>query len=202
MIAIAAISLAAYLVGSFSPAYLLTRFLKSVDIRTVGSGNAGTVNVFREVGPAAGLAVLGLDTFKGAAVVFAVAGLHLDDAAMFAAAMALVLGHNFPVFLGLRGGKGVAPVFGLSLAVLPGLTMLSLAFTLGAGLVTRNVVFSIAMGFVGLNVLTIYTGQDAAQIGLCLTLSAVVVATHFALSYREVFESLRQRGPWGLFEVE
>ena len=195
-------ALMAYLAGSLSTAYLLTRLVRGHDIRELGSGNAGSVNVFREVGAWAGLSVLGVDAFKGAAVILLVSALHLGDYVMFAGALAVVIGHNFPIFLGFRGGKGVAPIFGLSLAVLPFLTVLSLALSLVAGFGTRNVVFGIAVGFVAINVLTISTGQSATQIGLCLTLSAIVVATHFALSYRQVVASVRTRGVWGLFEVE
>ena len=198
----AAVSLIAYLAGSFSSAYALTRLVKGADIRELGSGNAGTVNVYREVGAWAGLSVLGIDALKGAAVILAVSALDLDDYAMFAGAMAVVIGHNFPVFLGLRGGKGVAPIFGLSLAVLPLLTVVSLALSLVSGFATRNVVFGISVGFVAINVLTITTGQGAVQVMLCLTLSALVVATHFALSFRAVLAAVRSRGVWGLFEVE
>ena len=198
----AAISLVAYLAGSFSPAYALTRLVKGADIRELGSGNAGMVNVYREVGAWAGLSVLGIDALKGAAVILAVSVLDLDDYAMFAGAMAVVIGHNFPVFLGLRGGKGVAPIFGLSLAVLPLLTVVSLALSLVSGFATRNVVFGISVGFVAINVLTITTGQGAVQVWLCLTLSALVVATHFALSFRAVLAAVRSRGVLGLFDVE
>ena len=198
----AVVSVVAYLAGSLSPSYLLTRSLRGADIRDLGSGNAGSINVFRHVGWMAGVTVLGVDGLKGAAVVLLVSALRLDDYMLFIAALALVIGHNFPVFLGFRGGKGVAPVFGLSLAVLPFLTLLSVALSLGAGFATRNVVFGVSAGFVALNVLTIATGQSATQIGLCLTLSAVVITTHFALSYRQVWASLRSRGTWGLFEVE
>ena len=96
----------------------------------------------------------------------------------------------------------MAPIFGLSMAVLPLLTLASVGLSLAPGLATRNVVFGIGVGFVALNILTIATAQDAAQIGLCLTLSALVIATHFALSCREVLASLRQKGLWGLFEVD
>ena len=105
-------------------------------------------------------------------------------------------------YLLTRMVKGVATIFGLSLAVLPLLTMLSAALALAFGLATRNVVFGIAAGVVPINVLTVSTGQGAAQIGLCLTLSAVVFATHFALDYREVLASVRVKGVWGLFDVE
>ena len=198
----ATMSLAAYLAGSFSTAYFLTRFVRRVDIRELGSGNAGAANVFREVGSWAGVSVLSVDALKGAAVILVVSALELGDYAMLAAAMAVVVGHNFPVFLGFRGGKGVAPIFGLSLAVLPILTLISLALSLLSGLATRNLVFGISVGFVAINVLTISTRQSTAQISLCLTLSAVVIATHFALSYREMLSSVRNRGLWGLFEVE
>ena len=198
----ASMSLAAYLAGSFSTAYFLTRFVRKVDIRELGSGNAGAANVFREVGAWAGVSVLSIDALKGAAVVLVVSALDLGDYVMLAGAMAVVIGHNFPVFLGFRGGKGVAPIFGLSLAVLPILTLISLALSFMSGLATQNLVFGISVGFVAINVLTISTRQSMAQISLCLALSAVVIATHFALSYREVLSSVRSRGLWGLFEVE
>ena len=199
---VVAVSLAAYLAGSLSTAYILTRALRNADIRELGSRNAGTVNVYREIGAWAGLSVLAVDALKGAMVIAAVSALTLGDHAMFAGALVLVIGHNFPAVLGFRGGKGVAPIFGLSLAVLPFLTLLSAALSLASGLATRNVVFGIGVGFVAINVLTITTRQATTQIGLCLTLSALVVATHFALSYREVFASVRSRGLWGVFEVE
>jgi glycerol-3-phosphate acyltransferase PlsY len=196
------LTLAAYLAGSVSTAYLLTRVVKGIDIRTVGSRNAGAVNVFREVGGWVGAAVLAVDAFKGAAVILAVRVLELGVYAMFAGAMAVLIGHNWPVFLRFRGGKGVATIFGLSLAVLPLWTLLSAALALAFGLATRNVVFGIAGGVVAINVFTVSTGQGAAQIGLCLTMSAVVVATHFALAYREVFASVQAKGVWGLFDFE
>ena len=116
--------------------------------------------------------------------------------------MGAVIGHNWPVFLGFRGGKGIAVIFGVSLGVLPLWTILTLAIALAAGVATRSVVFGIAAGIVALNVFTITTGQGAVEISLCLTLSALVVATHYALGYRQVLAAVRRRGLWGLFEVE
>jgi len=146
--------------------------------------------------------VFAVDAFKGASVMAAALVLDLGVYDMFAVALGVVVGHNFPVFLGFRGGKGVASIFGLSMAVLPLLTLASVGLSLASGLATRNVVFGIGVGFVALNILTIATAQDAAQIGLCLTLSALVIATLFALSYNDVMAAVRKRGPWGLFEVE
>lgn len=192
----------AYLVGSLPTAYILTRFLKGIDIRTVGSRNPGAVNVFREVGPRAGLTVLAVDAIKGVVVMLSVLAMDLGDYAMFIGALAVLIGHNWPVFLGFRGGKGVATILGLSLAVLPLWTLLSLAISLMFGFTTRSVVFGIAAGIIAINAFTIFTGQSAAQIGLCLTLSAVVIGTHYAITYRDVMASVQRRGLWGLFVAE
>ena len=66
----------------------------------------------------------------------------------------------------------------------------------------KRVVFGIAAGIIALNAITIATGQGAVQISLCLTLMTLVVATHYALGYREVVAAVRRRGLWDLFEVE
>ena len=152
----------AYLIGSFPTAYLLGRIVKGVDIRRVGSRNAGAVNAFREVAPWAGLTALAVDGVKGAVVILAVQALGLGDYAMFVGALAVVAGHNWPVFLGFRGGKGVATVLGLSMAVLPVWALVALALSLASGFATRSVVFGIAVGIVAINAFTIATGQDAS----------------------------------------
>ncbi|MEE9285097.1 MAG: glycerol-3-phosphate acyltransferase [Dehalococcoidia bacterium] len=197
-----AVLLSAYLVGSIPSAYLVTRLLKGCDIRNVGSGNPGALNVFRQVGPWAGLAVLAADGVKGAAVVLAVVGLNLGDGVIFAGALAVVVGHNWPVFFGFRGGKGAAVVFGISFAVLPLWTLLGVGLALGVGTATRSFIFGVGVGIVTINVANIATSQGAGQITLCLTLSALIIATHYAIAYRAVVESVRRRGVWGLFEPE
>ena len=193
---------ASYLVGSISVAYVLTRALNGMDIRTVGSGNPGAVNVFKHVGPPAGVAVLVMDAAKAAAVVLAIQAVGLPDYALFVGALAVVIGHNWPVFLRFRGGKGVAIIFGISMAVIPLWAPLSLAVALVAGCATRSVVLGIAAGIVALNVVTVATNQGATQVALCLTLSALVVGTHYAITYRQTLRSVRQNGLRGLFTVE
>ncbi len=197
----AVVFLLGYLLGSFPSAYLLTRLVRGIDIRSVGSRNPGAVNVYKEVAPWAGLTVLALDAAKGAAIILTIGAAGLGDYAMFVGAMAVLIGNNWPVFLGFRGGKGVAVIFGLSIAVLPGWTLVSAALSLLSGFATRNVVFGISVSFVAINVLTVATSQGATLISLCLTLSTLVAATHFALAGREVMESVRSKGVWGLFDV-
>ena len=194
--------LAGYVVGSFPTAYLLTRRLKGVDIRTVGSRNPGAINVFHIVGPWGGITVLAVDALKGAAVLLAIQAMDGHDAAIFAGALGTVVGHNWPIFLRFRGGKGVAVIFGLSLAVIPLWTLVALGVALAVGLATRSVIFGIAWGIVAVNVLTVATGQGTMQVGLCLTLSAIVIATHYGLAYRGVVAAVRRRGVWGFFESD
>jgi glycerol-3-phosphate acyltransferase PlsY len=102
----------AYLLGSISFSYLIVRVLQGLDVRTVGSGNAGATNVLRAAGSWAAVAVLLLDVGKGVAAVFVPRLLGAPPAVVGAAAVAVVLGHVFPIFFGLRGGKGVATAAG------------------------------------------------------------------------------------------
>lgn len=98
----------AYLLGSISWSVLLVRLLQGMDVRSVGSGNAGATNVMRAAGKKAGAAVLLLDVGKGIAAVAVPRSLDAPPAVVGGAAVAVVLGHVFPVFFAFRGGKGVA----------------------------------------------------------------------------------------------
>ncbi len=127
------IAAVAYLFGSIPWGYLLVRFVRKQDIRSVGSGNIGATNVVRSGAKGLGALTFLLDAAKGwLAVVFATGVLpmlparwiqhdaayssHVSAAAALAALCAL-LGHLFPVWLGFRGGKGVATAFGVVLAL-------------------------------------------------------------------------------------
>jgi hypothetical protein len=109
---------ASYLLGSIPFSYLVAR-LRGVDVRTVGSGNVGATNVMRNVGKTAGLAAFALDAAKGAAaaVIAQRVGLGVGLAAL--AAVAAIFGHMYPVWLGFRGGKGVATGAGAFLPLAP-----------------------------------------------------------------------------------
>jgi glycerol-3-phosphate acyltransferase PlsY len=117
--AAAAVVLGAYLLGSISWSYLIVKLTQGRDIRTVGSGNAGATNVMRAAGKAAGAAALVLDLGKGIAAVEGARALDAPAAVVAGAAVAVVLGHVFPVFFGFRGGKGVATAAGALGALAP-----------------------------------------------------------------------------------
>ncbi|MGB2621737.1 MAG: glycerol-3-phosphate 1-O-acyltransferase PlsY [Candidatus Acidiferrum sp.] len=114
------IPVAAYLLGSIPFGLLLSKLFGGADIRSVGSGNIGATNVARTAGPLAGILTLLLDTGKGALAVFLAMRLSNESATwMMIAGLCVLLGHCFPIWLGFRGGKGVATALGVFLVLCP-----------------------------------------------------------------------------------
>ena len=104
----------AYLIGCFSSAYFLGKMSKNIDIRNYGSGNAGATNALRVLGKKMGALTFLLDIIKGVVAVL-VGRAILGFNGSLLGAIFVVLGHNYPVFLGFKGGKGVATSFGVLL---------------------------------------------------------------------------------------
>jgi len=111
--------LVAYLIGSIPFGYLIVRGKIGADIRETGSGGTGATNVSRRAGKAAGVVTLVLDALKGAAAVLIAKMMTGSDWLIAAAAIAVIVGHIFPVWLGFRGGKGVATGAGVFLVLAP-----------------------------------------------------------------------------------
>lgn len=114
------VSVLAYLIGGLPFGYWFVRLSAGKDIRTMGSGNIGATNVHRSVGRKAGLIVLLLDILKGFAAVFLAAKLSgSDPLALALAALAVMLGHCYPIYLRFKGGKAVACFVGAFLYIAP-----------------------------------------------------------------------------------
>lgn len=106
----------AYLIGSFSSAYVIGRAFRKIDIRKFGSGNPGTTNAMRVLGKKYGLLTFALDFSKG--IIASVVGLYLYGYyGGLLASLFVVIGHNWPIFFKLKGGKGIATTIA-ALAVL------------------------------------------------------------------------------------
>ncbi len=108
-------ALIAYLIGAVPTAYIFGRLLKGIDIREHGSKNVGATNAIRVLGKGPGAAVLAIDILKGVVPTVWVAralGIH-DPMALVLIGLAAVVGHNWTVFLGFKGGKGVATSLGV-----------------------------------------------------------------------------------------
>jgi glycerol-3-phosphate acyltransferase PlsY len=113
------IVIVAYLIGSIPFGYLIVRKKIGADIRQTGSGGTGATNVSRRAGKAAGVLTLLLDAAKGCVAVLLAKAWAGDDWVMAAAAIAALVGHIFPVWLGFRGGKGVATGVGIFIVLAP-----------------------------------------------------------------------------------
>ena len=122
----------AYLIGSVPFSIVAGKLLKGIDVREYGSGNAGATNTFRVLGKKAGIPVLLLDVFKGFVAVNLVwytsyvpsTEIYINLQLSFG--IAAVLGHVFPVYVGFRGGKGVATLLGFMIAVFPEAALISI----------------------------------------------------------------------------
>ncbi len=187
------LGLASYLFGSVPTAYILVYLAKGIDIRKVGTGNVGALNALHQIGVAGGLMVLAVDAGKGALAVLAIGWIGAPGWSEFLSAPLVVAGHNWPVLLGFRGGKGAAAIFGISLAVQPLPTLATLVPVVLLIILIRNVVWSAAFGFVLLNVLLVATRQGTDQIALCAGLTAVVTCTYLFGVREHILVSVKAR---------
>ncbi len=121
------LALAGYMIGSVPFSFIVARRFGVKDVRAVGSGNVGATNVMRSAGRFPGALALILDASKGALAVVIARRLGAADGGVCIAGLCAVIGHLFPVWLGFRGGKGVATGAGLFIPLAPG--------ALGAGVV-------------------------------------------------------------------
>ena len=153
---------------------------------------SGALNAYRQMGKPAGLAVLVLDATKGAAAILIGQRLGAPDLALYTAAVAAALGHNFSPFLRFRGGKGGAMVLGISAIMLWEITAITVVGGAALFAVTPHALWSMS-GVLMLNVLTVATHQPIGQIGLCLVLSFVVAGTHLVKQRPLILPALRRR---------
>ena len=134
---------AAYLLGSVPTGFLVVKAKAKDDIRKTGSGGTGATNVSRRVGKAAGALTLVLDAAKGAVAVLIARQFATDhfevNWVVAAAGLAVILGHIFPVWLGFKGGKGVATGVGVFLALSPVAVLLAVIVFLPVVALTRYV---------------------------------------------------------------
>jgi acyl phosphate:glycerol-3-phosphate acyltransferase len=109
--------IAAYLFGSFPTGFLACKWLKGIDIRSVGSGSTGATNVLRTIGKPAGITVFTIDVLKGVAAILLARYFNAPDWLIVLVGLVGILGHSKPVWLGFKGGKSVAISLGVLLAM-------------------------------------------------------------------------------------
>jgi glycerol-3-phosphate acyltransferase PlsY len=178
--------LLAYLFGSIPTSVWIGKLFYKIDVREFGSGNAGATNTFRVLGKRAGIPVLIIDILKGfAAVSLAYFGSFESSSGEFinfqiALGISSLLGHIFPVLAGFRGGKGVATLLGVVLAVQPGAASLALVVFLIVLLSFRYV--SLASMCAGLSFpiigLTVMHYTNVTLIAFSLVVAIMLIITH------------------------
>ncbi|MGZ3865778.1 MAG: glycerol-3-phosphate 1-O-acyltransferase PlsY [Bacteroidia bacterium] len=178
--------LLAYLLGSIPTSVWIGKIFFKVDVREFGSGNAGATNTIRVLGKKAGIPVLIVDVLKGvAAVLLAYESDFASNSVQFvnyqiALGVAAVLGHIFPVLAGFRGGKGVATLLGVCLAIVPQVAGLAIVVFLIV-LVTSQYV-SLSSMSAGLSfpiiVLTLFPSLPVSVVAFSIVVAALLIITH------------------------
>jgi acyl phosphate:glycerol-3-phosphate acyltransferase len=178
-IGIALSVLAGYLAGSLPFGYWLVRIGKGVDIRTVGSGNIGGSNVWRNFGTKYGLTVTLLDVAKGFVPAF-LATMYVSKLAGVLAGLAAMLGHARPLFLRFRkGGKMVATAGGVTLALAPLAALAGLAVWLIAFAVCRYASLASIATAIALPLFCLLFGASAPVVAFAVLAAVAVIALHY-----------------------
>lgn len=177
----------AYLIGSIPTALWLSKVYFGIDIREYGSGNSGATNTFRVLGSKWGSLVMGIDILKGVAAtsLYILLPYYLTDEwdrtnFMVGLGLAAVLGHIFPIWAEFRGGKGVATLFGMILAIQPLVAGCCIGVFALVLFLTRFVSLSSILASVSFAVfiLFIFNEQEPLYRAFAITVTLTVVLTH------------------------
>lgn len=165
-----------YLIGSIPFGYLLAK-IKGVDIMERGSGNIGATNVWRNLGPVPGLVVLLLDMGKGAAAVLVGRNLGGPETELLAA-MAVLSGHSWSVFLRFKGGKMIATGGGVVLAIHPVLVLVAFVVWVTTVALSRYVSLGSMLGAVSVPVTMVIMKMSAWHIAFGVIMAMLAIYKH------------------------
>ncbi|NQY08604.1 MAG: glycerol-3-phosphate 1-O-acyltransferase PlsY [Flavobacteriales bacterium] len=176
----------AYLIGSIPTSVWLGKAFYGVDVREYGSGNSGATNTFRVLGKNLGIPVLFIDILKGWVAVklgtFALEMPQENQLVNFQLLLGLIAltGHIFPIYVGFRGGKGIATLLGLVIAIHPVAAIISLSVFLLVLFTTKYVSLSSIMGtlFFPISVIAIFKELVPSLVIFSLLVPVLVIVTH------------------------
>jgi acyl phosphate:glycerol-3-phosphate acyltransferase len=168
-----------YVIGSFPTAYVFGQRFKGKDIRRLGDGNMGARNAYHEIGHKIGILIFCIDTAKGCLPVLIARAFGAPQSIILLTGVATVAGHNWPVFLGFRGGRGEAVTIGI-LLVLNFEAMLIVAIpTILVLLIKKNVILTSAVLFITLPLVSWWLGVHGILIFYGIALPVLVALTHY-----------------------
>jgi acyl phosphate:glycerol-3-phosphate acyltransferase len=183
---------AGYLLGSIPFAYLLARRHRGIDLRLAGSGNVGAANLLRMTTKKIGVSAMALDVSKGIASVLVARQIDPGVTAPAVAGIAAVLGHIYPVWLGFRGGKGVATTCGVFSVLAPQATAVAMLIFLVLVWWTRYISLGSVAGTVMLAPLAYMTGAAGVTVIAAVLVAAIVIHRHRS-NLRRVFAGIERR---------
>lgn len=164
--------------GSVPSGLWLVQAFHGIDIRNYGSKNIGTTNVFRIVGPKTAVLVLIADAFKGILAVGIMSYFFHNPLLDVVTALGALLGHNYSLFLGFKGGKGVATALGLLIFMIPKVAVASFGIWLVCVLLTRYVSLGSIMAAIFTPPLAWYLGYPSAYVIFSVIAAFFVVLRH------------------------
>jgi acyl phosphate:glycerol-3-phosphate acyltransferase len=170
--------LVGYSLGSMPLGYLIARQVKGVDLRRVGSGNVGATNAYRTGGLALALAVIAIDVAKGAGSVLLAMRVTTHTLAPVTAGLGAVIGHIYPIWLGFRGGKGVATACGVFSALAPVATTAAALVFVAIVWITRYVSLGSVVATAALPPLAWVTDAPSTVVAASLLTALVVILRH------------------------
>ncbi len=169
---------ASYLLGSIPFGLLIAKRLRGIDIRLEGSGNIGATNVYRVVGPAAGLAVFTLDLLKGAVPCWVMLMVNPDKTWAMVAGLAAIIGHSLSVFLKFKGGKSVATSFGILIGIAPEVGGIAIGIFVIVVALTRKISLGSIVGAASVPVFLVLFHYPTPVIGLISLAVLLIIFRH------------------------
>ena len=176
-----------YLIGSIPTAYIAGRLLKGKDIRQMGDANVGAANAFHQIGAKVGVAVGIIDAGKGALAILIAQTAGLPLVVVLFAGTATVIGHNWPVFIGFRGGRGESTTIGVLLILITQPMLIVGGVAVVAFFITRRVI--LGQGpflFIPLPLVCWWLGVPGVLVAYSIGLPCLVGFTHFIRTRRVV----------------
>jgi len=169
---------AAYLIGSLPFSLIFAKLFKGVDVRQVGTGNVGASNTLVSAGKRAGILAALFDLTKGFAVIILARNFLGSDAVIALCGFLAIVGHDFPVYLKFKGGKGVATTLGILLAINPYAVWIGLGGYIVILLLTRYLILSSLLTMALLPLVLFYLKEDIWYIIFTIAAAGLMLFVH------------------------
>jgi glycerol-3-phosphate acyltransferase PlsY len=171
--------LVGYIIGACPTAYIFGRKLRGRDIRRLGDGNMGARNAYHELGHKIGILIFCIDTAKGSLAILIARYFSAPQYIVLATGVAAVAGHNWPVFVGFRGGRGESTTIGILLALIPKSILIVAIPTIAVLLIKKNVILTSAVMFISLLFVNWWLRVPGILVFYGIALPILVALTHY-----------------------